>query len=271
MSQGLVNGAADISISRSKSLRELAPRSQSLRDIRLACSMRSALMRRPVAIQQVVPIMFLHHQCSLFLLPPSFFIITSLTCTVKEKERDRERESKMEASDLDQLLLDAAKAGDASQVRSLIDRNANVNQCNKYYNTPLHLACMHRHGEVACMLIDHNANVNQCNKYNNTPLHLACQYGHVKVACMLIGHNANVNQCNKYNTTPLHWACINGHVEVACMLIDHSANVNQCNNHNNTPLHWACKYGHVEVACMLIDHGADFNIINVCCIDSVTD
>jgi hypothetical protein len=33
-------------------------------------------------------VMFLHHQCLLFLLPPSFFIISSLTCTVKEKEAD---------------------------------------------------------------------------------------------------------------------------------------------------------------------------------------
>jgi ankyrin repeat protein len=53
--------------------------------------------------------------------------------------------------------------------------------------------------------------------------------------------------------------------------VDHNANVNQCNKYNNTPLHYACLNGHVEVACMLIDLGADFNIINVCCLDSVTD
>ena len=63
----------------------------------------------------------------------------------------------------------------------------------------------------------------------------------------------------------------NGLVKVTCMLIDHNANVNQGTNYNITPLHWACMNGHVEVACMLIDHGADFNIINVCCLDSVTD
>jgi ankyrin repeat protein len=151
-------------------------------------------------------------------------------------QRDKERE--MAGFDLGQLLLHTAEEGDASQVRSLIGHNANVNQGDNYNYTPLHLACMHGHGEVACMLID---------------------------------HNANVNQCNNYNMTPLHMACSNGHVEVACMLIDHNANLNQCNNNNNTPLHWACHNGHVEVACMLIDHGADINIINVCCLDSVTD
>jgi ankyrin repeat protein len=274
--------------------------------------------------------------CSSCCLLPSF-IITSLTCTVKEKERQiGNRESKMAGSDLGQLLLDATEAGDASQVRSLIDhnanvnhcnycntplhlacqhghvevacmlinRNANVNQCDIYNITPLHLACLNGHGEVACMLIDHNANVNQCTNYNITPLHYACQHGLVEVACMLIDHNANVNQCNYNNDTPLHYACMNGHGKVACMLIDHNANVNQCNNNNDTPLHYACqhglvevacmlidhnanvnhgnkyndtplheacKYGHVEVACMLIDLGADFNIINVCCLDSVTD
>jgi ankyrin repeat protein len=182
--------------------------------------------------------MLLHHQCLLFLLPPSFLHhhIPHLHC---QRERGRwEIEREMEASDLGQLLLDAAKAGDASQVRSLIDRNANVNQRDNINDTPLHWACMNGHGEVACMLIDHNANVNQCGYYNNTPLHLACR---------------------------------RGHGEVACMLIDHNANVNQCNNNNITPLHLACMYGHVEVACMLIDLGADFNIINVCCLDSVTD
>jgi ankyrin repeat protein len=74
---------------------------------------------------------------------------------------DRERE--MAASDLGQLLLDATKAGDASQVRSLIDHNANVNHCNNYNNTPLHLACMNGHGEVACMLIDLGADFNIIN------------------------------------------------------------------------------------------------------------
>jgi ankyrin repeat protein len=102
----------------------------------------------------------------------------------------------MAASDLDQLLLDAAEEGDVSQVRSLIDHNANVNHGNKYNNTPLHLACTNGHGEVACMLIDHNANVNQCNIYNTTPLHFACMYGHVEVACTLIDHGADFNSIN---------------------------------------------------------------------------
>jgi ankyrin repeat protein len=103
----------------------------------------------------------------------------------------------MAASDLGQLLLHAAKEGDASQVRSLIDHNANVNQYGCTNNdTPLHWACMKGHVEVACMLIDHNANVNQCNNFNNTPLHVACRYGRGEVACMLIDHNANVNTTN---------------------------------------------------------------------------
>jgi ankyrin repeat protein len=144
----------------------------------------------------------------------------------------------MAGSDLGQLLSHAAKAGDASQVRSLIDRNANINQCNNYIK----------------------------------PLHLACSKGHVEVACMLINHNADVNHCNSINSTPLQSACLNGHVEVACMLINHNANVNQGTKTNNiTPLHLACMNGHVEVACMLIELGADFNIIDVCCLDSVTD
>jgi ankyrin repeat protein len=86
----------------------------------------------------------------------------------------------MAGSDLGQLLLDAAKAGDASQVRSLIDHNANVNQGNDFNDTPLHWACQGGHGEVACMSIDHGANVNQCTDYYNATQYNAMQYNTIQ-------------------------------------------------------------------------------------------
>ena len=138
---------------------------------------------------------FITSACSSCCLLPSSSPHPSLALS-KRKRQIGNRESKMAGSDLGQLLMDATKAGDASQVRSLIDHNGNVNQCDKYNNTPLHYACMHGHGEVACMLIDHNANVNQCGYNNSTPLHLACMNGHIEVACMLIDHGADFNIIN---------------------------------------------------------------------------
>jgi ankyrin repeat protein len=97
---------------------------------------------------------------------------------------------------LDKELLKAVQTGDASQVTSLIEYNANVNQCDNESNTPLHWACRNGHDEVAKVLIARNANVNQCDNFNNTPLHWACFKGLDDVAMHLIDHGAKINITN---------------------------------------------------------------------------
>jgi ankyrin repeat protein len=112
----------------------------------------------------------------------------------------------------------------------------------------------------------------------------AIRFGDTRQVQSLISRSSHINLRNGFRVQPLyyvnrnsnddaylHFACREGHVEVARVLIDYKANVNERGLKYNTPLHLACINGDVKLACMLIDHGADINIINVCCLDFVTD
>ena len=125
------------------------------------------------------------------------------------------------------------------------------------YETPLHLASVYGHKQVACLLLEHGANASAQDWGAKTSLHLALRQGHVEVAHMLIKRGANVSARDWGKRTPLHLASYLGHVEVAHMLIERGADVSAQDIHKGTPLHVALRWGHVEVAHMLIECGAD--------------
>ena len=59
-----------------------------------------------------------------------------------------------------------------------------------------------------------------------TPLHLATIYDHKEIAELLIANGAEVNAKNDGGFTPLHAAALNGHKGIAELLIEKGANVN---------------------------------------------
>jgi ankyrin repeat protein len=158
----------------------------------------------------------------------------------------------------------ACSNGHQEIVDILLEHAADVNQSNRFGNTPLHGASITGHRAIVASLIRHAADVNQGNQSGNTALHWASNRGCYEVVMQLINHAANVNQCQNRGYTPLHEACRVGHRAVVNILINHAANVNQCSNYGITPLHEASHNGHQELAMRLIDQGADINIKNVC-------
>jgi len=133
----------------------------------------------------------------------------------------------LESSDqkeLNRKLLDASQEGNLKNVKSLLDRGANVNAENWEKKTPLHLAAF---------------------------------YGRTGAARLLIGRGAQVDAEDVDKWTPLHWAAFCDHTEVARLLLDRGANVDAENDDKDTPLHEAASYGHTEIAKLLILRGAD--------------
>lgn len=144
-------------------------------------------------------------------------------------------------------LHDAAKAGDITEVRRLIEAGANVKVREDSF-TPLHLAAS---GDVAQALIDAGANVNAKGKGGATPLHSAASGN---VAQTLIDNDADVNAKDNEGYTPLDRAA-NG--DVAWTLIDNGVDVNEIYDDGFTPLFRATKGDVVQA---LIDAGADVNV-----------
>lgn len=58
-----------------------------------------------------------------------------------------------------------------------------VNVSNQDGFTPLHMAALHGHGELAALLLRHGASASAKNAQLAAPLHLACQKGHCQVPC----------------------------------------------------------------------------------------
>lgn len=56
-----------------------------------------------------------------------------------------------------------------------------VNVSNQDGFTPLHMAALHGHGELASLLLKHGASASAKNAKLAAPLHLACQKGHCQV------------------------------------------------------------------------------------------
>ncbi|WP_406723117.1 ankyrin repeat domain-containing protein [Wolbachia endosymbiont (group B) of Campaea margaritaria] len=143
-----------------------------------------------------------------------------------------------------------------------MEKGANVNEQNKYNNTPLHYAAGYGSLSVIEKLIEEGADVNAKNNNGSTPLHLATKNDHLDVLEKLIEKGANINERNKYGNTPLHWAASYGRLDVVKELINKGADIDAKNNNGNTPLHWAVKSSHLEVAKFLISKHADVNAKN---------
>jgi ankyrin repeat protein len=121
--------------------------------------------------------------------------------------------------------------------------------------TPLHLAVVNGHKDVAKLLLANKAAINVKSREGHTPLHLAARMGHKDVAELLLTGKAEVNAKNIFGQTPLHDAARNGRKDMAELLLAHGAEVNAKDIFDETLLHLAVRSGYKDVAELLRQHG----------------
>ena len=91
--------------------------------------------------------------------------------------------------------------------------------------TPLLMACMNGHSEVAMLLIQNGANINISDNKRMTPLLYACKYNLSQVAILLMERGADIHACDRNNWSPLHWACLLDNPMVMTSLLKRGADV----------------------------------------------
>ncbi|POM62505.1 TKL protein kinase [Phytophthora palmivora] len=64
------------------------------------------------------------------------------------------------------------------------------------------------HNAVVYLIEEHSANVNNCNRMGQTPLHLALLHGYTDIVKILLNHGTNPNIQGIYGHLPLHYACL---------------------------------------------------------------
>lgn len=156
-------------------------------------------------------------------------------------------------------LVDAAKAGDAVALRSLLQQQIDVNASEPDGSTALHWASYRDDLESADLLIRAGANVNAANDLGVTPLYTASLNRSAAMVERLLKAGANPNAALLLGETPLMIASRAGSPAVVELLVAKGANPNARAARGQTALMWAVSNEHPEVVNVLLAQGVDIH------------
>ncbi|KAL8922751.1 MAG: hypothetical protein Q9172_003466 [Xanthocarpia lactea] len=149
-------------------------------------------------------------------------------------------------------LHEAARSGRVQLVKSLLQREAEVNLPDIDGWTPLHHAALNGYDEIVELLLASGADVTACDKFGAQPLFRACDLGlgFERTVTLLLDANADINACDAYGRSAIHSQSADENVR---LLLEAGAKVNLQDNDQATALHIAVAQGFDEIALLLLD------------------
>lgn len=155
-----------------------------------------------------------------------------------------------------EALFEAAGAGDARKVRTLLAEAVDVDAWNATHAAAIHLAATARHTEVVRALIEGGANVDRRREgLGNTALIDSLLVSDEATAGVLIEYGADVTLAS-YGRTPLQLAAGSGMDSIVRLLIERGAVTHaKEERHVVAALHGAARAGRTEVVEVLLASG----------------
>ncbi|KAH9524840.1 Poly [ADP-ribose] polymerase tankyrase-2 [Bulinus truncatus] len=171
-------------------------------------------------------------------------------------------------------------------VEALLRKGANLNDKNKDYLAPLHIAADKAHYDVMDVLLKHNAKVNALDGLGQTALHRVAQQGNMQACRLLMSYAIDPSIVSLQGYTAAQLATENiqkllredppvGGTDIDIQLLEaakagdlelvkklvatnlHAVNCRDVDGRHSTPLHFAAGYNRVAVVEYLLEHGAD--------------
>lgn len=186
------------------------------------------------------------------------------------------------------ILIDAVKAGDVAQVKSMLEAQPGLLQEAKGINgeSLILLSVYHRQPDITQILVakspkltmheaaatgnleavekhiaEDQTSVNALSTDGFSPLGLACFFNYPEVAHLLVQNGADVNAAsqNGLRVSPIHSAVAAQNPEMVKFLLDNGADINATQAGGFTPLHAAAQNGDETLIKFLLEHMADIN------------
>jgi len=124
-------------------------------------------------------------------------------------------------------------------VQLLLAEGASTSAVNKRGHTPLHLASLACHADVARMMLEAGGSPTTVDNDGRTPLIYATlsHSGSSHLVRILLEAGALVTEMTKGGNTPLHIASLRGHIDVVRELVTAGASAAVVDKRGHTPLH----------------------------------
>ena len=134
-------------------------------------------------------------------------------------------------------IVQLAMKGDVAGVKARVEAGENINAIDaSTRETALTASIAEKKFDVAEYLIATHADVNQSDKFGDTPLCNAVLVGNANITRLLLDAGASVNGPGEYGLSPISVACAFGSVECVDILLSRHADVNFAASNKVTPL-----------------------------------
>lgn len=160
-------------------------------------------------------------------------------------------------------LADAARAGDAAQVRTLVAaaRGAELDEPGRDGMSPLMWAAQANDLQIARLLLEAGADANLGNRFGMTPLWLAATSSSPELVELLLLHGAGADVGLPHGETPLMAAARAGDAGSIELLLAAGADPNVAESSlGETALMWAAAENHPGAIRALVAGGADTSL-----------
>lgn len=139
----------------------------------------------------------------------------------------------------------AIEANNLALVKELIANESDVEQIDRYGETPLGIATDLGCTEIVKVLLEAGA-YPEWGSWT-TPLQASCYYGYIDIVKLLIKAGADVNLKLENENTALMTAAARGHFEIVQILVENKADVNAVSEHGDFALESAKVNNHQKI------------------------